>query len=443
VIGVLLLCAIVGPQDPGAGPCLERRGPDRAVLVGERVDLELRFGIPRAQYEEELVQPFRQPLDVPVQLRAAWPAALLRAVPPPPSALRVAGEGGASWVLPGGTEVRGGVEHLVFTQPRRVVPDAPGPLELAAPALRFGVAAGWVDYPVQGRVPAGLEIREAIGETLHLEVLPLPPGADAGAVAVGRFELRAERGAASADGHERWVVTVNGTGDFEHLPAPRLEGASHHELGRLREASPDALRVAFELARVAGADDPVFVLDALDPQSGELRRLVHPPEAAASRAPVEAAPPTAPEVAEEASPAESRGGPDPWTRLFLVALFLGPVALVGVVFLGWQRRRGPAPSPAAAAAHPAPATTAMLPSAPPNAVGDPLDAALVARLGCPPAALVGPGLAARLEAAGAEPGLAARAAALHAERLGARYGGPPVADEAARLAAVLEGLRGA
>ena len=431
MIGVLLLCACAAAQDPVAGPFVELRGPDRAVRVGERVELELRFGFPRAQYEEELVQPFRQPLDVPVQLRAAWPAALQRAVPAPAAALRVAGDGGAAWVLPAGTELRAGVEHLVFSQPRRVVPDAPGPLELAAPALHFAEAAGWVDDFVQGRVPTGIERRETQGEPLLLEVLPLPPEAEAGAVAVGRFELRAERGPATEDGHERWVVTVSGAGDFEHLPAPRLEGASHHELGRLREASPDALRVDFELARVGGAGDPVFVLDAFDPQSGELRRLVHPPEAAAPADPVAVAPSTDPTAEAGAAPAEP-AGPDPWTRLFLVALFLGPVAVVGVVFLGWQRRRGPAPS--------------SFEASPPEegpAPADPLEAALVARLGCPPAALVGPGLASRLQAAGADPGLAARAAALHAERLGARYGGPPVADEAARLAAVVEALRGA
>jgi len=469
-----------GGPEAGAGPgaagaaepaFLEVSLPPGPAHVGELVPVELRFGFERSFLDGQLIQLFRQPLDLPVQLELPWGAAgLLPAADDAAASLRFALDDGLGRAAAAGAETREGREFTVFVHRRHLLVSEAGELELPGPSLRFASATEFVDDLLQGRVPVDRIEGRVDAPPQRLQVLPLPeqgrpPGFGG---AVGRFRMSATVTDAELEAGQSLELRlrIEGDGLLDAVPAPSLTAVEgFHVLGQVREAAEGALVYRYELQPLAGAapELPPIVLAFFDPVADAYR--VTRTEAVPLSFPAAATQhPMATGGAVEAEPsvtgsAESDGGsvaapasaPSTATKLMMVALFLGPVAIVGLIFLGWQRRRRPATSaqgtdlPPAADPEPVPPTSldsqsgARSPA--PSEVSDPLESEMMTLLGCTASALVRPDLAATLRRAGVAPGLAQQCAACHQDRVAQRYGAPESDPEEHDLRQLLDALR--
>lgn len=227
--------------------------------VEQVVGATLRFGFRTELIERGLVPLFRQPLDVPVQVRSRWLAA------PPVPVIDAGSDGGRSFSLNGSAAharpvdrmVRGEHEFVVFERRYSVRPTRSGALDVPSAFLRFAYATEFEDGLLE---PVPLDRREAIvyatPTTLEVSPLPLTGRPDSFTGAVGQFEVHAilDRSSATVGDVLELTLTVRGTGNFDSLGAPRLPWRDVHELSRslMRASAEVACRYEF------------VVLDAMD-----------------------------------------------------------------------------------------------------------------------------------------------------------------------------------
>jgi len=434
----MALSAVTAPQDA----FLEWSPPELPVHEQAEVRLVLRFGLERNLVEERLVELFRRPLDLQVQLAATWFDGL-------PGTLDVLelepGSDGTVRIALGDELVRArvapevlidGRSFRVWELERRVRPWRAGALELSPVELSYQHATEFTQDFLGARIPRNTQRERVSSEALVLDVLPLPtegrPAAFTGAV--GRFELELTVTPTSLSAGESLVAElwIRGRGNYAHFePPPFVPDGELHLLGLENERSAEGLRATYEFTPLHGDVDavPPFELWSFDPE-GEGHWLLHSTEAVALE--VSGPPRPAPEPDEPEASDSSSGAPEtsPAQLLLLTGLVALGAASLGVLLglrlakrrAGTSRSRMP-PTPASM-------TLGRLPERPAAAFATrhgpapTLMQLLAERAGLGWDALLQDELAQELERSGLAPGLAERIAnAAHAE-LGARYGGP-------------------
>ena len=425
-----------------------------APYVGQPFVVQLRLGVDKAWFEARAVPLFRQSMDVPVQVEAAWLRSLSGTRDP---LLSAGATGGLSFalnddVVRAGTlpEVnRAGRTFVVLEQRRVFEATKSGVLVLEAPTLRFAYATTFEEDFVGGRVAIDRQDQVVRGKSVSVRVRALP---EAGRPvdfdgAVGRFEVQArmDEDRFETDGVLRLHLDVRGEGNLWTFPRPRLVGrVGIHIYGATESRRPDTRTITYELVPTSPqvTEFPAIALPFFDPTPpGTYRRVETKPLPLSVRLPGTAGgtgdsasdtslPGATPPGASPPGTASGEGWP--WRRIRIcVGLLL--VALCAGIFV--RRRQG---------AVQAPLPPAMGDTADEDArqervlaaeatlrrdlggggAADALAEYLAAHLDAPVAAIVAPDLDRRLVAAGVAPDLAARTAEILAHHVAARYGAP-------------------
>lgn len=388
--------------------------------VQEQVIVTLRISYDETFFAEHAVQMFHQRFDLPVKVEAPWL-----------EGLRGAGPGGSdsvgvSFALNDDTAVgRRGAESSLSLRTwvevdyeRTIVPTQPGQLRLAAPSLRYVYGTEFEDDFIHGRIA---KIQHAVtvhGNPLVLHVRAIPEdGRPAGFTgAVGHFSVDAQVGRTELDINEpfRLTLRIRGVGNFESFRAPRLDTwKGLHLLGRVDDRGTQSRTVGYDFVATTAdvATVPAIAFSYFDPRAPAGYRTVKTSPIAlrvrgAADSPEQSQPPSASE-------------PESHAHLAWIAALLAAAA--GVIV--WRRRKTTPVDVVDAAAEFREAMARDL--------ADAFAAYLAARLDCAAATVIGPDLGPRLEAAGVNPEVAARAGAMVERLVGARYGGAAI-DDAAR-----------
>jgi len=447
--------------------------PRSTYFVHEPIRLRLRIGVDVRFFCDQVIQPFRRRLDVPVHVQASWfenltgtlPHEEGAAMPAPPTGQSAGGER-LSFVL-NDTVVEAVhladrlVEERTFTVleiERSYLPIRAGKLVIPAPALRFAYATRFRDDLINGRVPKDRFDAMVRGRTLELLIRPLPvegrPAEFTGAV--GDFVVNAEADRHDLDVGEsfRLIVRIEGRGDLKSFGPPRLSGFERfHIFGRIEKKRRAHRTFIYDLAPL-GADVtevPSIRFAFFDPgpsagyhtvQTEAIPLAVRAPPGGARLAagPGDGIVPIVPGENDIFGPkpiavagaASSRLHGDAARALNPAALIAGIIApwLAAVGLLYWlharEKRRG---DPDGARARGAAAAFRASVRRRHVKLAQVFAEYLAARL-CrsAAAAVIVPDLAARLEAAGLPADPAERAAALLDELVAARYGGPALAE---------------
>jgi len=254
------------------------------VLLGEPVELLLRFGFEQDFLATNLVPLFRRTLDLPVQVLA--PALegpgglrLLDAPEHPRGTSFALGESVARAARAQPLE-RDGRTFRVFELRRRAVPLRAGTLELAAPVLVFAHATRFEDDFLQGR--RALDRREGFVRGASARLVVAPPPEDGRPAdycgAIGDFTLEATARPQDLELGASLELTVSiraraAGGALGDCPEPRLELPDWvRQRGVLVERGPGSLTARYDLLPLAdGAHDlPVvrFVSYTTTPPAG-------------------------------------------------------------------------------------------------------------------------------------------------------------------------------
>lgn len=387
-----------------------------ACWVGERVAVRLRLVLDERLVEEQLVQMFQRPFDLPVAVKAPW-----LAQPAPADGPTLVLNGKPATVRRGAPRASDGRRSLSFEIEGAVVPDAPGPLALAAPRLTYVFASSFRDDLVHGRTAVDQRRVSVEGARVVLDVRALPekgrPGDFAGAI--GRFTVRAEAAPRAVDAGDpvRVVVTLEGEGNWGAFALPAIAPDGFHRHALLAKSRPNRRVVVAELAPLHGGVErvPPIPFSYFDPERG-------------AYATVETGP----------IPLDVRGDPppaepvEPEPKRSWLWLAAGSIAVL-ILLAAWtvRRRRTRTAEPSAADRF-----RERL-QQPDTDVEAAFTEYVAAYLDVPAAAVVGPDLRARLESALVAPDLAGRTAMLLERLVGARYGGAAADGDARAEAAAL------
>jgi len=222
LLSTLLGLSLAAGQD--LGPARDRTG-DGAVLVewsaepaepyvGQTVELLLRCGVERRVFDEQLVQPFRTPLDVPVQVILPGLAEVtgVRLHPYEPAGETTLVLDSAPVAARGLGEVaRGGSSYVMVELTRTLTVTREGDVVLPAPRVRFATATAFREDLLLGRVAVDRDDAVVLGAPLTLAVRALPEeGRPLGFTgALGRFEVWATADRRRLEVGEGLVLTVD------------------------------------------------------------------------------------------------------------------------------------------------------------------------------------------------------------------------------------------
>jgi hypothetical protein len=248
-------------------------------VVGQEVRVTMRIEVDDAFLRAQVIQPFRQPLDVPLQVLAPWWSGdgRIRPLPSQPEeGVRMAVDGQASRARALGVIERSGRRFAAFLVERVFRAEAMGAVELAPTTLRLAYATRWRDDFLAGRVPEDRVDLDVTAPKVQLDVRSLPdegrPADFTGAV--GRFTVAVtvEPDVVAVGGTLRWIWTVRGAGNLEAFTvpsAPALDG--FHVLGRLEERQEGARVFVLELSalRPGALGLPPVAFGYFDPDAGE------------------------------------------------------------------------------------------------------------------------------------------------------------------------------
>jgi len=399
---------------------------DSEVYLGATARVVVIVGVKRDALENRLVQMFQRELDVPVRVSVPW----LRKLAGAKVTLRT--EDGERTIGVNDDFIEAAVyedtpEILGVAVVVDIEPLRPGPLVLAAPEARYMTATKFRDDFLRGRVPVDRQDAVAKGEPFTITVRELPnDGRPEGFTgAVGDFNVKAEASATEVEVGATFKVTldIEGDGNMTSFTPPPFRHDGFHVYGILERKTATWRDVTYEVAVLR--DDvtavPALVFPFFHPETGTYRTAKTKPIPLTVRSVGPGPAPAREEPTEPEAPASN------W--------WIFAVAGAGVVLALAVRLR--------IRARPAPEVPPLI-RFHERAQTDPAGAFaeyLAARLGCAPAAVIGPDLEARLEASGAPADLAARAAALMERLVAARYGGVPSdtdLDEAQAIVSTLD-----
>ncbi|MEZ5989483.1 MAG: BatD family protein [Planctomycetota bacterium] len=443
---------------------LELEAPTRAHYVGETVDVALRFGIDESAVPFLLQGDMRRNI-VGAYLHVPWiDGGGFAATEKPPELADDFGvylEGGnrLERCRQLGSKERDGRRYRVYELRRRMRLTRPGRHELEAPTLTFEYATDVRRGPF-GEAQVVAKARafvRAAAATLAVEALPEEGRPADFGNAVGRFTLHADVDRRELELGESLVLTlrVEGEGGFEHLGLPELDDLpGFHRYSRDVERAADHAVVTCELAPVDPEvrELPAISLPYFDPATGRyeragttaipltVRRKAGAVDIEALPEPDRGVQPGVDDI-HDRLPLEGRPLAPFRPGLGLVALVQAvPLLVVLGVGLLLRRHRRLAGDLLGRRARRAMARFAeRLPA----------DGALRAfslfvaeRLGWGDGEAVGPGVEARLTAAGLSPATAASATALLDRLQASRYGSAadegPLADEATAMARAID-----
>jgi hypothetical protein len=305
--------------------------------VGEPVRVRLALGVRRELLEDGLVQLFRRPLDVPMQLTAPW----LRGLPGAPALPEAPASTGVTLALneevvrvhASEERISGGARYAVFELERAFLPERAGELVFQAPELRLAWATRFEDDFLDGRVPADRRELVVHGAPLTLSILPLPeegrPPGFAGAV--GRFSVSAAVQPYEVDLGQSMELTLTVGGEGQRGEPPRLDLPGFHVRGVIRRGDAFVYDVAPRTAEVSEVPALPFAYFDPGPPAGYVSAAseplpirVRPASSAASGAP---------------APATDSGPGREQFPLRTVAIMLGVLVVVHLLLGAWRRMR--------------------------------------------------------------------------------------------------------
>lgn len=350
---------------------VELATPRDSCYVQEPIHLTIRFGVEEEFLWTRAVQPFRQRLDLPVQVVAPWTDALpgAEALGSVESILGLAEPAGPTFVLNDGVRharqrgdrVVDGRRFRVYEIEAMFLPTRAGELRVPAPALRLVHATRFEESLLDERRPLDQEELLVSGEPLAIRVHPLPeegrPWAFTGAV--GSFTARAEVDSREVHLGESLTLEleITGKGNLAWFETPDWrELGELRVLGVLSEVTPTARVFRFDLApvSVAAREVPEIAFAYFDPSPPEGYRyavtepieiFVEPPRTPG----LEGRPPKEvlvepPPAGEEVGDVRGQAG-DGWAVPFFSVTALG--ALFLFVVYAMRRRTSTARRPAA------------------------------------------------------------------------------------------------
>ncbi|GAB4146967.1 MAG: hypothetical protein Fur0037_15070 [Planctomycetota bacterium] len=262
--------------DPAEWVFVEVLSARDTVRVGQVFDLVLRIGWDRERFLARAVQPFQQPLDVPVQVDAAW----LRGGKGLSVVGRIAGE---RRIVLGGEialaeempdEVYGGRTYGVVRVVLRAVAEEAGILDLAPLRLRFSYATSFEESLLRGRVPRDRRDVTVEGSGARVRVLELPadgrPDGFTGAIGVFAVASDAHPRVARVGEEVAFEVRVEGRGNLARIAAPAWRPEGFHVLGVEDRIEKDRRVFGYRLAitRPDVEEVPAFSFWFFDPDSG-------------------------------------------------------------------------------------------------------------------------------------------------------------------------------
>lgn len=459
MIASLLLALLV--QVPGAVPgepipaFVEVVAPRETLWLHEPVRLRVRAGVESAFLAEQVIQPFRQRLDVPLQIDGPWLDDIPCAVPTEGPAAAAAGKGGPRIAVGDSLRevrrapdvTRDGAAYTVYELELDVLFDCTGEIVVPGPRLRVAYATRFRDDLFHGRVPDDRRDAVVAGAPLGLVVRPLPhagrPLSFSGAVGDLRVRADASPRALGVGESIALELVIEGPGNLALLDAPRLDlGGDFRVFGHVRERGPERVtfRYAVAPARAGALRLPPIELAYFDPEAGAYRTATTAAieVSARQRAPAPALAPDPPPPSPSPVPGLSASG-NVLALLAVVALVAIALLLAIAILLrralratardaGTQRpARGAGGAENALRIRAAVASAHAVLDAGADAT-DVWTSFLATCLASAPAAVIGPRLPERLAAVGFSAERAAGASALLDRLVGARYGGAAVPD---------------
>ncbi len=242
----------------GDGRVVVELAADRAAyFAGETISVRLRLVIESTFARTNLIQMFRQKLDVPVQLVVPWiedlPGAFVvsstRAAPGVRLALN---DDVADAVALADREIDGKRFEVVEIE-RRYAASRAGELAIPAPIARFAFATRFEDDFVSGPVAKDRVDAFVRGSPLALTIRPLPeagrPAEFTGAI--GRFSCWTEARPAVVElgGSLKLVLSIEGEGNLDRFDAPRLDDLAGFTVhGVIDDKSPARRTITYDLA---------------------------------------------------------------------------------------------------------------------------------------------------------------------------------------------------
>ncbi|MBM4016649.1 MAG: protein BatD, partial [Planctomycetes bacterium] len=290
-----LLAAVPGQEPPPVAVSV-RLLPER-VLVGEPCTVEWQARVDAAWLAEHGLQPFQQPLELPLLVEAPglqhWPGALARAASFATATAAVDGATRQTVALGerrvAATVARDG-DALRITLQREFLPEAAGPLPFPASALKLLWTRGFDDDLLGGRTPRDRHelVVAAPPATLDVVAWPQPaPPAFSGAVGVLALGAALSTPEVAVGDSLTLTITFSGRANFEQFAPPPFAPDGFHVLGRAIERSATSLTATFELLARSTAPTavPSLAFDWLEPgapprwrhaETGALALLVRP-----------------------------------------------------------------------------------------------------------------------------------------------------------------------
>jgi hypothetical protein len=382
-----------------------------SYYVGEHIVLKLRFGYDRDFFRTNAVPLFAREMEVPVQVQAQLPGRQTVNANVRPLGPTFALNDGVLKANSSAEETRAGRVFTIVESLYTYGRSEPGDVTIAAPVLRYAYATEFDEDFVTGRVAKDPKQEVVNGAPLKLRILPLPeegrPREFNGAV--GRFAVSAKASRTSLAVGDPLTLSLKIKGEG-NAQGPDLDLPGFHRLGIVhKDLVGYQADYHLKLLSADVKEIPAIPFAFFDPGPPAGYRVIR----------------------TDPIPLEIRGGPapeppsplperrDPFPIMVVVAAVV--IAAAAVALWARSRRRVAPPDPHRLRLEQALATLRATRKGP--GLADSFAEFLAAYLRCPPAAVIGPDLPARLTAQGMDRGLATRAAATIERLVAERYGG--------------------
>lgn len=308
-----------------APPFVARLVAPARAFVGVPIEVALLLEWDAAWFADHALQPFQQPLDLPLQVEGAPLRERPDAFARPPSFARATRGGADAWTLvvdgervaatatpidpPSGANDANDVNAGTGGEPRpswrrlrlarEYLADRAGRFVLPAATVTYATTRGFREDLLGSRTPLDRHEQKVTVPEAVVEVLDWPtldrPAAFTGAVGSLRVSLDATPRELAVGETVRVVVRVAGHGNFERIEPPPFAPEGFEARGVLRRASASGLELTYDLVPTAITANqlPPWRLTALDPgpparfvelATPPLRLEVAPPADAAAEA---------------------------------------------------------------------------------------------------------------------------------------------------------------